>query len=141
MAIKKLTLAILLVMISLTALSQSVNDSIAKMAVLGKDTVAILTIPQVKAINKSLIELREKTEIITELNKSIDLHKLSIKSLEEQNHMLCETESALQTEVDKYQNLYGLSEAARVKALRSERKYKIFGFTIAVAGIAVLLLK
>lgn len=112
-----------------------------RMAVIENDTVAILTMPQVKQVNSALVDLKFKSEMVTELTKQVDLYKLSVKSLEDQNSMLCVTEQELNKKIASYESMYQISEDTRRSTENSLKKYKIFGFTVAIVGITALLLK
>lgn len=134
--IRLLILSILACMSSIT-----LAQSFPKVAVIESDTVAILTIPQIKKINLMYVDLQLKNEMVSEMNKQTLLYKSSIQSLESQNMLLLQTKTELNKEVDSYRSMYEVTDKARIKAERSEKKFKILGFTIAVAGIAVLLFK
>lgn len=112
-----------------------------RMAVIENDTVAILTIPQVKQINSALVDLKFKSEMVIELTKQVDIYKLSVNSLENQNSMLCATEQELNKKIASYESMYQISEDARKSTEKSLKRYKIFGFTVAIVGITALLLK
>lgn len=112
-----------------------------RMAVIENDTVAILTMPQVKQVNSALVDLKFKSEMVNELTKQVDIYKLSVKSLEDQNSMLCAAEQELNKKIANYESMYQISEDARKSTEKSLKRYKIFGFTVAIVGITALLLK
>lgn len=133
---------VILLITTLCSLSMSAqNDSIPRMAIIESDTVALLTLPQVKKINLSLIDLQMKTELIDELTKRLATYQSSLKSLEDQNSILCQTEEELHRQINKYKVLYEVTDEAKVKAQRDGKRFKLFGYTIAIAGIVVLLFK
>lgn len=78
---KIVNIIILLFLLSLSSFSQ---DIYPKKAILDNDTVAVLSIDQVKDINSRLVLLDEKFEECKELETSIGLYKESVSILEDQ---------------------------------------------------------
>lgn len=126
---------LLLILILLVSCS-SVSSQYPRKAIIDGDTVAILSIGQIRDINVRYVEYDKVSDINKELNKQLDLYRLSIESLNTQIYNDSLTRINMIREVDIYKSNY---EDMKVKYDKYRKNaYIIGGVTICLSFLSIL---
>lgn len=134
----KVLVLFMLTLLSLECLSQSKYPS---KAIIKGDTVAILSIPQVRKVNSKLVDLSRLYEENTELTRQIELYRMSNMSLNSQIEIYDKDSKNLMKQVDNYRELYILSDNKYMKERRKVFIISGVGITIGIAGVLIAIFK
>ena len=117
---------IILILISLVCTAQDYP----RLAVIESDTLALLTVPQLKVINEKLIDLDEERERVKALSDQIKIYESMNKSLNEQLRVRDEQSIIMKETIKNYETSLNLYD-------EELNKYRVRSLIISGIGISI----